>query len=226
MPAFVSLTRAFGGTRFGPFDGPYIALGSDPEQCHIVLPRELGVYPVHAWLTMEPQGSFVLQPAEQRALVYSHVHGTPMVVESAMRLMSNQQFSLVTPDGARFIVEFAAEQADHGWQPGMPVAARGQGDRPSPGGGGGGGFIQGLTGGSGPRRGGRRMPTAGDFAAEAKRQVGVNLMTGPLAQYSHFFHRLQSGALLQPRYIIGALVALGGMAFTACTGVLAFFHLG
>jgi hypothetical protein len=212
MPAFVSLTRAFGGTRFGPFDGPYVALGSDPEQCHIVLPRELGVYPVHAWLTIEDGGTFVLQPAEQRATVYSHAHGTPMPLTTAVRLGSSQQFSLVSPDGARFIVEYAAPQADHGWQQGMPVAARGQGDRSSP-------------GGSGPRIGGRRMPTAGDLAAEARRQAGVHLMTGPLAQFSHLFHRLQSGALFQPRYIIGALVALGGVLFTGCTGLLALLHL-
>lgn len=206
MPAFVSLTRQFGGTRFGPFDGPYVALGSDAQQCHIVLPAELGVYPVHCWITLDPGGSFVIQPVEREGYVYSHAMGTPAVVEGAVRLNNGQQFSLVAPDGPRFVVEAGAAT------PGLGVAQQGQGGR-SP---------AGRRGG----RSGRGMPTAGDMLHEVKRQAGVRLMTqGPFSQFSHLFHRARSGALFQPRYIIGAVIALGGMAVTACTGLAALLHL-
>jgi hypothetical protein len=205
MPAFVSLTRQFGGTRFGPFDGPYVALGSDAQQCHIVLPRELGVYPVHCWITIDPGGTFVIQPGEQGAYVYSHALGTPSVVESADRLGNGQQFSLVAPDGPRFVIEAAPAVA----APGLGVAQQGQGGRQP----------------AGRRRSGRGMPTAGDMLGEVQRQAGVHLMTGPLAQFSHLFHRARSGALFQPRYIIGALIALFGMAFTGCSGLLAMLHI-
>jgi len=204
MPAFVSLTRQFGGTRFGPFDGPYVALGSDAQQCHIVLPRELGVVPVHCWITLEPGGTFVVQPGEQGAYVYSHSHGTPAVVTSADRLQSGQQFSLVAPDGPRFLVEAAPATAT----PGLGTAQQGRGGRSAPG-----------------RRPGRGMPTAGDMLHEVRRQAGVHLMTGPLAQFSHLFHRARSGALFQPRYIIGAVIGLGGMLVTACSGLATFLHL-
>ena len=210
MPAFVSLTRQFGGTRFGPFDGPYVALGSDAQQCHIVLPPELGVYPVHCWITLEDGGGFVVQPAEREGYIYSHAMGTPAVVEGAVRLNNGQQFSLVAPDGPRFVVEAGAPTAT----PGLGVAQQGRGGR-SPAGRSAGG-----------RRSGRGIPSAGDMLNEVKRQAGVRLMTqGPFAQFSHLFHRARSGALFQPRYIIAAIIGLGGMAMTACSGLAAYLHL-
>ena len=203
MPAFISLTRQFGGTRFGPFDGPYVALGSDAQQCHIVLPRELGVFPIHCWVTIDPGGGFVVQPAQQGAYVYSHAQGAPAGISSAERLASGQHFSLVSPDGPCFLLEGAAAMAT----PGLGRAQQGQGGRTVPG-----------------RRSGRGMPTAGDMLQEVRRQAGVHLMTGPLAQFSHLFHRARSGALFQPRYIIGAVIALCGAIVTGCSGLATFLH--
>jgi hypothetical protein len=191
-----------------------VSLGSDPQQCHVVLPAELGVYPVHLWVSPGEDGTFVLQPADTRAPVFSHAMGTPMPVEGAARLNSGQAFSLVAPDGPKFILEFAPTGAKAQAQSGHGVqqAAQSQGG--------------GQPAGRGRAKGGRRLPSAGDFAREAKRQAGVSIMTqGPLAQFSHLFYRLRSGALLQPRYIIAGLVGLGGIFFTACSGLAAFLHL-
>ncbi|MEC8424356.1 MAG: hypothetical protein VX000_11310, partial [Myxococcota bacterium] len=193
------------GTRFGPFEGRFIALGSDAEQCHIVLPAELGVYPVHCWVTVEAGGAFVIQPAEREGYVYSHALGTPTVIGGAARLSSGQQFSLVSPDGPRFVVESGAAAA----VPGLGMARQGIGGRQPTG-----------------RRAGRRLPNAGDMLDEVKRQVGVRLMTdGPFAQLGHLFHRARSGALFQPRYVVGALIALFGVLVTACSGLAALLHI-
>jgi hypothetical protein len=218
MPTFISLTREFGGTRFGPYDGTYVSLGSDPQQCHVVLPAELGVYAVHLWISPGEDGTFVLQPADTRAPVFSHAMGTPMPVEGAARLNSGQAFSLVAPDGPKFVLEYAPAGANAQAQFGRGVQAAAQGQSHGHGGR--------QQGGRGRTLGGRGLPSAGDFAREAKRQAGVSLMTtGPLAQFSHLFYRLRSGALLQPRYIIAGLVGLGGIFFTACSGLAAFLHL-
>ncbi len=58
------------------------------------------------------------------------------------------------------------------------------------------------------------------MAQEVKRQIGVSAMTsGPFAQLSQLFFRLRSGALLQPRYLIGGLIALGGVLLSGCAGI-------
>ncbi len=73
-----------------------------------------------------------------------------------------------------------------------------------------------------PRTGRRGPPTASAMAAEVKRQAGVALRTTTGgAQASHFLHRLQSGAFTNPRYVIGAIIAVGGALFTGCSGLLA-----
>ncbi|MDG1478169.1 MAG: FHA domain-containing protein [Myxococcota bacterium] len=72
------------------------------------------------------------------------------------------------------------------------------------------------------KSGRRGPPTASAMAAEAKRQAEVALMTTKSgAQASHFLHRLQSGAFTNPRYVIGAVIAVGGALFTGCSGLLA-----
>ena len=50
LVTYLRLTPEFGGTRFGPFEGVEIRLGSNGEQCHIVLPESLGVFPEHVKL--------------------------------------------------------------------------------------------------------------------------------------------------------------------------------
>ncbi|MFT5684220.1 MAG: hypothetical protein ACI8RZ_005161 [Myxococcota bacterium] len=73
-----------------------------------------------------------------------------------------------------------------------------------------------------PQTGRRGPPTAGAMAAEARRQAGVAVMTTKGgAQAGNFLHRLQSGAFTNPRYVVGAIVAIGGVLFTGCSGLFA-----
>ena len=36
LAVYLKLTPEFGGTRFGPFEGLEVRLGSNPDRCHIV----------------------------------------------------------------------------------------------------------------------------------------------------------------------------------------------
>lgn len=75
------------------------------------------------------------------------------------------------------------------------------------------------------RLGGRRMPTAQDFADEIKRQVGVTAMSsGPFREVANAFYRFRSGAFLQPRYIIAGVIGLAAAATAGCAGIWAMLH--
>jgi len=187
---FLTLSPEFGGTRFGPFGPGSVGLGSDASQCTVVLSPQTGVQPVHAWLTVTGSG-WVLQPAVTGAAIFVSQGGREFQpVGSQAQLSPGDAFVLAHAQGVRFILEVGP----------MPAADSGV---------------------AGPRHRGRRPPTAGDMAREVRRQAGVSAMThGPLAEISKLFFRARSGALFQPRYVVGALIAVGGLAVTGCAGLV------
>lgn len=69
-------------------------------------------------------------------------------------------------------------------------------------------------------RGAERL-SAGSLAAEARRQAGAAAHLGPLASLSTFGYRLKSGALTQPRVVVGLIFGLGGLLVTGCGGLVA-----
>ena len=61
---------------------------------------------------------------------------------------------------------------------------------------------------------------------EVKRQAGVAMFSnGPLAFINQVVFRGRSGALLQPRYIVGAVVAFVMFVFSGCAGLLGLSQL-
>jgi len=193
MGIVLALTPEFGGQKFGPFDATSIALGSDADQCHIALSQDLGIYPVHTWLAQNGS-NWIIQPADARARVflYRGGRGPSINVTTATTIANGDRFALATEQGVQFVLEIAASSAQ----------TRNEHNRPG-------------------SRGGRRPPTAQDMGNEIKRQIGVSVMTsGPGAKANHFLYRLKSGAYFQPRYIVGALIAVGGMLMTGCSGLL------
>lgn len=77
-----------------------------------------------------------------------------------------------------------------------------------------------------PSSGRRAPPTSGQMADEVKRQAGVAAHTsGPLAFLNQLFFRGRSGALLQPRYILAAVLGLGMAAVSGCAGLLGMIQL-
>lgn len=186
------LPADMGGTAFGPFGPGHVAMGSDPAQCHIALAPTLGLAPVHAWITLTADGQRWVQPAQQGAAVYLQRsgRGTAAPVLQALALQPGDVVALGHPQGVRFEVQ------EHVAAP-PPAAGR-----------------------TSPRLGGRQAPTAQQLGQEVQRQAMSRAMThGGVSQAAQVLHRARSGALLQPRYIIGALIALLGVAATGCAGL-------
>ena len=174
----LTLSAAWGGTTFGPFQGGSVQLGSDGSSCQITLGPELGVSPLHAVIWAGADGSFGLQPASMGAAVYLFSAGNPLAqtVTGPIQAHAGDAFALVSPQGPRFIIQHAA-------------AATVSTPPPRP---------------SGPGM----LPSTAAMEREVRRQVTSRLGAGPLAGLNPLLHKLKSGQLMQPRYILGGLAAL------------------
>lgn len=105
LQTFLQLSAEFGGTKFGPFPGPEIRLGSDPTRNDITLPEALGVLPEHVKILMQTDGSYIIAPTERTAAV--HVYrgsGRPKHIATATALAAGDSFALVTAEGPRFFI--------------------------------------------------------------------------------------------------------------------------
>ncbi len=125
---FLQLSAEFGGTRFGPFTGFEIRLGSEPDRNDITLPAQLGVAPEHVKILRQQDGSFILAPVDRTAGVfYWRAHSTKSKQISApMAIQGGDGFSLVSPEGPRFYVQLEEDQskakkaAEESKGPGLP----------------------------------------------------------------------------------------------------------
>lgn len=110
---FLQLSSEFGGTRFGPFQGVEIRLGSDPTQNDITLPEALGVAPEHVKILKQQDGSFILAPVDRTAAVYYWRAGStkPRQITTPMAVQTGDGFSLVTAEGPRFYVTVEVDRA-------------------------------------------------------------------------------------------------------------------
>lgn len=112
-------------------------------------------------------------------------------LRSSAQLHAGDTFTLARPDGVTFTIEAGTIAA------GVAEPARPR---------------------SGPRTG---PPTMDELAKEARRQAEVEAMrNGTVQSLSQWYYRAKSGSLFQPRYIVAAVVALFGGAFTMCSGVV------
>jgi hypothetical protein len=116
---FLELAPEFGGTRFGPFKGMEIRLGSDPGSNDITLPENLGVLANHVKLISQGDGSFIVAPVERTAGVFTFRSGgsakqvtSPVAIQGASDTYSADSFSLVTPEGPRFYVLLVRQQQE------------------------------------------------------------------------------------------------------------------
>lgn len=188
LVTYIRLAPEFGGTRFGPFEGLEVRLGSNPERCHIVLSEALGVLPEHAKLLRQRDNSLILTPAERTATLFLWKPGDrrPSQVHTPTAIRPGDAFSLVTHDGPRFFVEL--DQL-----PPEVKAAREQETKV---------------------RTGRRRLSAETMAAEGKRQAWSSLLTmGPAQLAQRAWVYIKSGAIYQPRNIFLGVAILGGYIF-------------
>ena len=67
---YLRLSPEFGGTRFGPYEGLEVRLGSDPDRCHIALRADMGVHAEHVKLFRESDRNLILAPSDRTASVF------------------------------------------------------------------------------------------------------------------------------------------------------------
>jgi len=113
LALYLQLTPAFGGTRFGPFEGVEVNLGSDPS-CDIVIPEAFGVAPFHAKVLRQEGMGLIIAPVERTAaiLVWKSGARRPQQIATPVAIRSGAAFSLATHEGPRFTVQLD-ELPDH-----------------------------------------------------------------------------------------------------------------
>lgn len=183
LAIYLRLAPEFGGTRFGPFEGIEVVLGSEAGRCDITIPDSLGVLPVHVRVLRQPDMSMILAPAERTASVFLWKQGSrkPVQVQTPTAVRSGDAFALVTEQGPRFAIELDE----------LPEAMKAEREA-----------KKSLR---------RKRLSTGAFKAEAKRQAFTRiLVTGPGQMVQRAWTFIKSGAIFQPRYIFLGIALLGG----------------
>ena len=179
LALYLTLTPEFGGHRFGPFEGLEVRLGTDRDRCHIVISEGLGVVRDHCKVLRQGPNSLILTPAERTAAVWlwRATALRPTQVQTPTAVRPGDAFSLVTPEGPRFFIELAPLPPD-------VLAAR----KPA-------------------TRGFRRL-TPARLIQEIYRFILARLYTfNPIAIAARGWYFITSGAIFQPRILIGLVVA-------------------
>jgi len=186
LAIYLRLAPEFGGTRFGPFQGIEVVLGSDAGRCDITLAEALGVLPVHVKILRQPDLSLIIAPVERTATVFLWRTGArrPTQLDVATAIRPQDSFALVTEQGPRFIVELDA----------LPEEAPSR--------------LAGAFGGKAKRLTGKAL------AGEGKRQALASVLTTKVGQgVQRVYTFVKSGQFLQPRYLFLGLTLLAGMVW-------------
>lgn len=195
---FLQLAQEFGGTRFGPFSGVEVRLGSDPSKSDISLPEALGVAPEHLKLLIQTDGSYILAPIDRTASVffYRSTSTRSKQVNAPMAIQSGDGFSLVTADGPRFYVQ-TVEQASK-----IKEAERES---------------------EGPASKRPRGLTGGGLAKEIKRVGLAKVLTSTAGRYANnAWTFAKTGQMFAPRYVVMGMMLFSGWLFAggaSCTAL-------
>jgi len=179
---YLRLAPEFGGTRFGPFEEVETRLGSAEDNA-IRLPETLGVAQYHVKVLQQSGMGLIVAPIERTAAVFVWQSGArrPKQITTPMAIRPGDAFSLVTPEGPRFIVEIDK-------LPPQMIEERLK--------------LQG--------RWGKRL-TKDAMKQETRRQAWMALlMTGPGSYAARAWQFIRTGTFLQPRYIFAGVMLAGG----------------
>lgn len=193
---YLVLAPEFGGTRFGPFEGLEVRLGSDGERCHITIPDSFGVAREHCKVLRPRPDSLMVAPAERTAAVFLWKGDArrPTQITTPTAVRPGDSFALVTPEGPRFVIEIAP----------LPPEVIAQRDRAK------------------SKRRSFRDLSAGGFANAGKDLLLARLYTlSPVSLLMRAKHFITSGAIWQPRVLLLMAVAAGGYISSAVTGFAA-----
>ncbi|MBW1881530.1 MAG: FHA domain-containing protein [Deltaproteobacteria bacterium] len=179
---YLQLSPEFGGTKFGPFKGVEIRLGSDPSRNDIVLPEALGVSPAHVRIVMQKDGTYIVAPTERTATVYLwRADGRPAkLITTPTAVHAGDGFSVVTAEGPRFYI--LLEQPKKG--------AGGQDDAVAP-----------------PDD--KKSDLGGGVIAEMKRLGLAKFMTTGIGNFFQTaFMMVKTGTIFSPRYIVMGMMMI------------------
>lgn len=204
LALYLRLAPEFGGTRFGPFEGAEVRLGTDKDNNDIVLAASLGVFESHLRILRQGPQDLILAPVDRSAPVflYSRGRGRPKQITSAVAIKSGDAIALVTEKGPRFIVELDE----------LPEEIKKEREEARRGGGGGGRFG----------RFGKKL-SGEKFKQEGKRQIWTRLLTtGPGQFLQRGYTFVASGQIFLPRNLImlatAAFAVGGGWIFGGAQG--------
>ena len=188
LALYLRLAPEFGGTRFGPFEGAEVRLGSDQSNNEIVLPEALGVAPAHVRIYRQADMGIIVAPVDRTAAVYVWQGNAtkPKQINTPVATRAGDSFALVTAQGPRFFIEIDK-------LPEEVVKKREQEKKFNP---------------------ARRRLSAEAFKQEGKRQALTSVLStgiGQMAQRAYVF--VVSGAIFQPRNIIMLFGVAGGYIF-------------
>jgi len=192
---YLQLSPEFGGTKFGPFKGVEIRLGSDPSRNDIVLPEALGVSPAHVRIVMQQDGSYIVAPTERTATVFLwRADGRPAkAITTPTAVHAGDGFSVVTAEGPRFYI--LLEQPKKG--PGAEDDAIKPPDQ-------------------------KKSDMAGGVFAEIKRVGLAKFMTTGVGNFFQTaWMMVKTGTIFSPRYIVMGLMMIVPLVMAGGAGCAA-----
>lgn len=191
----LTLSPEFGGSRFGPFGPGTLSIGSDVKRCQIVLHASTGAAPVHAMLTASGDG-WQVQPAQVGSAVFLRKSNGRISPVSTLTAITNGDAIVIgSQSGPALIVTRAAVG------PATNAGRKAKGRVP-----------------------GSEHLSGSAYQREARRQVESAIVRHPIGREAYrWWTRYKTGALLRPRYVIGAVVGLVGMLGFGCMGCLGLF---
>lgn len=218
MPTYLQLPPQQGGTRFGPFPAGVIQLGTDPNHCQISLAATPGIAPIHVMISPMGGGRFNVQPIQQGLELHLIQRGQTQLwpIQGPTTATQGDAVVIGGAGGPTFTLQWEDPVVAAG-----PVARGPTGAAP--------GIAPGSGGFGGPR--GRSNNLASGIGAEMQRQAFARVLgrAGPLRDIYHMMYRLRSGALTNPRVIVGVIgtMAAGFVAVaTSCAGLVGAILFG
>lgn len=196
LATFLQLSPEFGGTKFGPFKGVEIRLGTDPETNDIALPEALGVARQHLKVLQQGEESFIIAPVDRTATVYIWRQNSnkPKQITTPMAVKRGDGFSLVTPEGPRFYIIQEHLQKDRN-QVGQTFAEKAM----------------------------KRMPTSRGLLEEIKRRGMAKVFSTRIGNFAMYAYRfVVTGQIFNPIYVVAGIMMVSGWIFAGGASCTAF----
>jgi hypothetical protein len=193
---FLQLAPEFGNTKYGPFRGAEIRLGSDPASNDIAMPEDVGVLAQHVKIIQQNETTFIVAPVDRTATVFIWRANSskPKQISTPIAVGVGDGFSLVSPEGYRFYIQTENLQKQRE-----------------------------SAGGSFKDKAMKRMPTSRGLLEEVKRRGFAKVFTTRLGNSAMYAYRfIITGQIFSPMYIVAGIMMVSGWFFATGATCSAF----